>query len=139
MRQHGDLTKPLPGEARKDRHARRLTTKAHETREMQAALKRDGKKCRVPRCEFAKLNLIIDPCHERHRGMGGNPNGNRTTRQTVIALCRRHHRLYDNGDIAIEPLTHKGFDGPCDFYMLNGPERTHYATERLVGISETRR
>lgn len=131
--------KPLPGDFRAERHEKRNQQKAHERREMQAALKRDGKRCRVPRCEFAPLNFVIDPCHERHRGMGGNPKGDRTTRATVISLCRRHHRLYDQGGIEIEPLTHKGFDGPCDFYAVEGQTRTHYATERLVGVSEPRR
>lgn len=134
------LTKPMPGDFRKEQHDRRNLRKAAERREMQAALKRDGNRCRVPRCEFAVLNLVIEPAHQAHRGMGGNPAGDRTERKTVIALCKRHHRLYDTARLDIEPLTAKVFDGPCDWYdVATDGTRTHYASERLVGISETRR
>ena len=79
---------------------------------MRAALRRDHYRCRWPNCEYAKLDLPIDACHETHRGMGGNPKLDRTTRQTVLALCRIHHGLWDRGEITITPLTREGFDGP---------------------------
>ena len=133
---HVTFPKPLKGTAKQAHHQTRLDRTAHEQREMQAALKRDGKKCRVPRCEFAKFDFKIDPCHQNHRGMGGNPSGDRTTRATIISLCRRHHDLYDRGVIDIEPLTAKQFDGPCSFFATEGDRREHYATERIIGVSE---
>jgi hypothetical protein len=135
----GSFAKPLKGEFRialGDKRAKRTT---HEQREMQAAKKRDGHTCRVPRCEFTSRKLHIDAAHQVHRGMGGNAKGDRTTRATVISLCVRHHQMYDHGQIAIEPLTHQQFDGPCSYFtVLPNGQREHYATERLVGISEPR-
>jgi hypothetical protein len=53
---HGTATpKPLKGEYALDRKTLKNLRKAHERREMQAALIRDGRKCRVPRCEFPTL------------------------------------------------------------------------------------
>lgn len=106
--------KPMRGSALLERKERRANVKAHETREMQAALKRDGRKCRWPGCngKYRGLTLPIDACHQKHRGSGGNPDGTRTTRQTIISLCRRHHGLWDSGLIKIEPRFPKlGFDG----------------------------
>ena len=136
-----DLSKPMPGNYDLERKAKRATEKAHEQREMQAALIRDRRTCRVPRCEWMAKKLRVEPAHQRHRGMGGNPSGDRTTRATVIALCIRHHRMYDLEGLEIEPLTAKVFDGPCDYYRRN-PEtgrREHIGTEKLIGVSEARR
>jgi len=134
------LTKPLKGSALLQRRINRKAVVAAEQKEMRAALTRDGHKCRFPRCDVR--DLPIDPCHLQHRGMGGNPKGDRTERKTVIALCRIHHGLYDRGELDIEPLTPDVFDGPCDWYVyaiLNEPKRRiHWATESRIGISETR-
>ncbi len=132
------LTKPLAGTGKLERDARKATHKAHEQREMQAAKKRD-KVCRFPRCPFTK-HLVLDPAHLRHRGMGGNPKGDRTTRDSVITLCRRHHDQFDRGDLEIEVLTPRGTDGPCMFSLRGESGRMeHIASERLIGITEPRR
>jgi hypothetical protein len=107
---------------------------------MQAALKRDGRVCRFPRCEFTGKKLPIDPAHQTHRGMGGDPKGTRTTRATVIALCRVHHGQWDADEIRIEPLTAATFDGPVSFYRKH-PETgrwLHVASETRIGVSEAR-
>jgi hypothetical protein len=97
---------------------RRADRVAAEQAEMQAALKRDERKCRVPRCEYAGRKLPIDPCHQTHRGMGGDPTGNRTMQATIISLCRIHHGMYDRGTLDIEHVTaSQQFDGPCAFYV----------------------
>ena len=130
--------KPMRGTALIEKRQRRSEAVAHERREMSAAKKRDGGKCRRPRCAFG--NLPVDPAHLRHRGMGGNVKGDRTTRQTVIALCRWHHGMYDAGDLRIEPLTADDFAGRCEFYERH-PETgqfQHVGTERVIGVSSAR-
>ena len=130
-----DLTKPVKGSKQLAHREKTATEKAHEQREMQAALKRDERKCRVPRCEHASRKLTIDPAHQRHRGMGGNAKGDRTTRATVISLCRIHHGDYDRGDLNIEPLTPAVFDSVCAFYVkaINGKLEC-IGVERLIGV-----
>lgn len=130
--------KPLRGEYDLARKARRQDVVSHERKEMQAALDRDGRKCRWPRCPF-RNKLKADPAHLQHRGMGGNPRKDRTTRDSVIALCRRHHDLFDRGELEIEPLTAKGTDGPCEFAARDesGTPRL-VALEKYIGVSVER-
>jgi hypothetical protein len=145
----GALAKPLKGSGLLDKRARRARQIAHEQLELQAALKRDHRKCRWPNCKGTHkgLSLPIDPCHLRqpdggpkHRGSGGNPDGSRTDRRYVAALCRRHHGLYDAGEIDIVPLTDAGADDVLAFYAKH-PETgqvIHVATEQRIGVSVTR-
>lgn len=116
------LQKPALGTALLDRKDRRADRRAAEQMAMRAALKRDGRRCRWPGCtgKHRGLTLPVDPCHERHRGSGGNPKEDRTTRQTVLALCRRHHGQWDAGLIDIQPLTARGFDGAIRCLVQEG-------------------
>lgn len=125
------------------RRVARKAQVAKEQKAMQAALKRDERKCRKPRCTEAKrLDLPIDPCHmkDKHRGMGGNPAGDRTQRQLIISLCRIDHGAYDRGDLWIEPLTADDFDGPCEFHEkhLETGKFQHIGTEKRMGVSTER-
>lgn len=130
------LTKPGKGEKLVEHRDKTAKEKAHEQKEMQAALKRDERKCRVPRCEHAGKKLPIDPCHQQHRGIGGNPSGDRTTRATIISLCRVHHGLYDKCEVLdIQPQTAKVFDGPCDFLAPVDGKWTVFASEKTIGVS----
>lgn len=131
--------KPIRGSALLERRERQAAHKAREAAVMQDAKRRDGGKCRVPRCVYAKRDLPIDACHWQHRGMGGNPKEDRTTRETVISLCRFHHGQYDKGFIDIEPLTPQAFDGPAAFYEYTGQGRREcIGVEKVIGVSETR-
>lgn len=97
------------------RQTRRDRVKA-ERAEMLAAKQRDGYKCVWPNC---RNDLPIDVCHQAHRGMGGNPRGDRTTRKTLVCLCRWHHGLWDRGEIDIITKDRLMFDGPKVFYASN--------------------
>lgn len=131
--------KPIRGEAILHARERRATRSAHEKREMQAALKRDGHACRVPHCPYRGKKLPIDPAHQTHRGLGGDPKGTRTTRATVISLCRCCHGLYDRAELDIEPMTAAIFDGPCAFYRRNESGRMEcFAVEQRIGVSQAR-
>jgi hypothetical protein len=131
--------RPLRGESLLHSRERRAMRSAHEKREMQAALKRDGHACRVPHCPYRGKKLPIDPAHRVHRGMGGDPKGTRTERATVIALCRCCHGLYDRAELDIEPMTAAIFDGPCAFYRRNESGRMEcFAVEQRIGVSAER-
>lgn len=132
--------KPAKGSYLTEARMRRAKRVAAEQREMRQAKRRDGDKCRVPRCAYRSLKLPIDPCHFIHRGMGGNPKGDRTTRETVISLCRMHHGAYDRGDLEIEPLTSDGADKACAFYHRTEAGRMEcVGVEQRIGVSVTRR
>lgn len=122
----------------RDRRAKRV---AAEQKEMQAALKRDERRCRFPHCEFKGKKLPIDPCHAfGHRGSGGNPDGTRTAKALIVSLCRAHHGLLDQHQIAIEPLSAAMADGLLAFFAKH-PETgrmEHVATEVRRGVPETR-
>lgn len=130
--------KPERGDYDLARKAVKNLRKRHEQREMQAALIRDGQKCRVPRCEFPTLR--VDPAHMVHRGMGGNPKGDRTERKTVIALCMKHHGAYDSGRLEIECLTAQQFDGPCAYSRWNATTgcMEHFGIDKRIGVSVAR-
>lgn len=132
--------KPIKGAHLLDRRETRRKRVAAEQKHMQDALRRDSRKCRlVPKCEYAKRDLPIDPCHQQHRGHGGNPKGDRTTRQTVIAGCRIHHGMWDRNEIDAQPMTDRGFDGVVAYYKRNETgEMEHFATEQYIGVEETR-
>jgi hypothetical protein len=145
----GALAKPARGSAYLASKDRRADRRDAEQKELQAALKRDGRKCRFPGCKgrYRNLELPIDPCHmwqpdgTKHRKMGGDFTGQATQRQWICSMCRRHHVLYDAGEIDAQPVTDAGFDGPAAWYVLD--EETgvmrHVATEVKRGISEARR
>lgn len=137
--------KPARGTALLESRDRRAKRTAAEQKAMQAALKRDGRKCRFPACEFRSKRLPIDPCHAfQHRGMGGDPSGERTSRALIVSLCRAHHGQLDWGvgatEIQIEALTPERADGPLAFYRRH-PETgrmEHVASEVRIGVSEMR-
>jgi hypothetical protein len=108
-----NLIKPRRGAALVARRERHKLLKHAESDVMRQAKARDRFRCRVPSCPHK--DLPTDACHFRHRGMGGNPAGDRTTRETIITLCRLHHGDYDTGRLTITPGTSHGFDGPCAF------------------------
>lgn len=117
----GALAKPLRGETLLGSRERRATRTKGEQKVMQAALKRDGRQCRVPKCEHRSKQLPIDPCHMRHRGMGGDPKGTRTTLETLVSLCRAHHGEYDADLLTIRVVRPAfGADSTLDFYDRHG-------------------
>lgn len=136
-----NLQKPLKGTALLESRQRSADRRAAEQKAMQAALKRDERKCRWPRCEYAAKKLPIDAAHVFvHRGMGGDKSGTRTSRELIAALCRVHHSLLDLGDLRIDALDpNVGTDGLLAFYKRSESGRwEHVATEQRLGVSETR-
>lgn len=136
-----DLRKPSRGEYDLERKGKKRSRKLAEDKTMAAAKRRDGNKCRWPRCEFKGLN--VECAHMEHRKMGGNPSGEATKRHKLIALCIRHHDQFDGRDttrIDIVPVNaQQGTDGPCSYFVLQeSGQWLHVATEKYIGVSTER-
>jgi hypothetical protein len=86
-----------------------------EQKEMRKVRLRD-KYCRVPLCGCKKFGLLLHVSHQKHRGMGGNPAGDRTVPELMVLVCSARHRenriAMDRGTLAWRPLTDQGANGP---------------------------
>lgn len=137
---HVTFPKPAKGTAfmaRKDRRADRVQA---EQKVMQAALLRDGRRCRWPDCKgtYRGLTLPVDAAHfQGHRGPGGNPDGSRTERTgQIVSLCRECHRQLDAHARRIDALTDAGADGTLAFYEKQESGKwLHVASETARGVS----
>lgn len=91
-----------------------------EDREKAHARKRD-KFCRFPLCGCRKLGLALQVAHKRHKGMGGNPAGDRSDRKILILLCSHRHQhgriSLHAGTLVAHPLTLAGYDGPVKWMI----------------------
>ncbi len=130
------MWKDPKGTATKARRARSRKAHAAESAIMQESVRLQGGVCRWPGCDCRRRGLRIDPAHQRdrHRGIGGNPAGDRTTLDTIMAFCRERHRQYDASQIDYEARTDKGTLGPCDFFVLKDGQRVLVGRERLMGV-----
>lgn len=138
------LERPEPGKHWLDHKAVEAERKTHERKEMDKARRRDMAAChgcRWPACEFMPKKPRLEVAHVfEHRGMGGNPDGERTLQHLLILACFIHHKRIDNGDLEVHETTDQGTDGPLSFHAKN-PETgvmEHVATERIIGVSEAR-
>jgi hypothetical protein len=112
--------KPAKGAAWLASKERKRDRKAEEEKTMQAVKRRDHYTCRYPECPHMRLEPRVEACHRDHRSMGGNPEGDRTTLETLICFCFLHHSEWDKGvTFDVEPQTANGFSGPCDFTRPN--------------------
>lgn len=134
----GALAKPRRGDYRNEVRDRQNTRRTSERKVMDKARRRDSG-CRWPRCDCKARKLLVEVCHERHRGMGGNPKLDRTTTDKLISFCIVRHDDWDQGRIAVVPQDRViGFDGPADFYVNVNGRLELYASEKVIGVSSTR-
>lgn len=78
--------------------------------------KRD-KYCRFPLCGCKRFGLALrEVSHSKHKGMGGNPKGDRSEADLMVLVCAARHKenifSIDRKTIRWRPLTSKGADGP---------------------------
>jgi hypothetical protein len=94
---------------------RRAAATLEETEK--AKVRRRDRYCRFPLCGCGKMKLALAVCHSEHKGIGGNPAGDRSQAALMIYLCSARHRenaiSWDRGTIRIRPLTDQLFAGPC--------------------------
>lgn len=95
--------KPAKGTARKAKAKRRRRVVTREQTIMRQARVRDRSRCQAVMSSGVCWGLV-DVCHRRHRGMGGNPKGDRTVLADLICLCRHHHQMLDSGRLHWEDI-----------------------------------
>jgi hypothetical protein len=131
--------KPAKGTAWIAMKGRKRERKSVEDKTMLAAKRRDSHTCRFPNCEYMRMDPRVEAAHRRHRGMGGNPAGDRTTLNDLVTWCFIHHSEWDRGgEWDIEPQqAERGFSGPCDFYRTNPANGKWeiFARETVIGVS----
>lgn len=120
-----------------ERHQRKVERKAADDAVKSEAKRRDGNRCRWPRCEFRNVAQVIDAAHvTQAAGMGGDPLLVRTERGDLMAICRLHHRMapdnLHNCRLRIEPLTSLKTDGPCAFYATGADGVAYMVAQELT-------
>ena len=121
--------KPTPTKKRpnrtvsKARAVRRHKHVSHERAEKAKVRLRDDNRCRYRDC--ADPFNRVEVAHLQHKGMGGNPKGDRSMANQMLCLCRYHHRdpewSYDSGELLITPKDKQlGTDGECDLRWKDG-------------------
>lgn len=98
-----------------------------------AAVRKADRFCRWPLCGCRKFKLVLHVAHLAHKGIGGNPRGDRSQPDNMILLCIVRHKegrvSLDQGTAAIRPLTSKGTRGPCAFDLRLGKSWIEVARE----------
>lgn len=127
--------KPIKGTWLLEKRQRRQLIVKTEQKIMREAKRRDGNVCRFPMCRHK--SLPIDPAHIIHRGMGGNPKGDRTKTALIVSLCRIHHGQFDACLINVQPQDPTlGANGPMDFFIRSESGRFElFASEKRLGVS----
>lgn len=72
--------------------------------------------CRFPLCPCGRFNLHLDVSHQEHKGMGGDPTGERSLPALMVLVCNWRHKeakiAIDRGTLRWVPLTDQGANGP---------------------------
>lgn len=73
-------------------------------------------RCRFPLCGCHERGLFVEVAHQCHKGMGGDPTGERSQPELMICLCNWRHKearfSVDKGNVRWVPLTDQGANGP---------------------------
>lgn len=97
-----------------------------EERVKEIVRRRDGFRCRVPECTYRRAGIALHVAHLEDKGMGGDPNLDRTQRHKLICLCYLHHQgeiSVHQKTLRVEPDTELGTDGPCAFWVIDEQKR----------------
>ena len=108
-----------------------------------AAVRRRDKVCRFPLCGCRRLGLRLEVSHEEHKGMGGNPAGDKNVPENLVLLCVHRHQdgaiSRHKGTLRVRFLSRAGFDGPVAWMVDLGttsPRWTEVAREVAPGQLE---
>lgn len=82
--------------ARKIAQKQKRTTLQTRERNEKAKVRRRDRFCRFPLCGCRRLGLALDArpevSHQQHKGMGGNPTGDRSVAEEMILMCFHRHQ-----------------------------------------------
>lgn len=72
--------------------------------------------CRFPLCACRLFNLFLEVSHQEHKGMGGDPSGERSKPWIMVLVCNWRHKesklSIDKKGLRVVALTPAGTDGP---------------------------
>ena len=118
----GGIPKPAKGSALVERRTNQKATKAYEEAEKAKVRARD-RQCRWPHCANCRtLKPRLEVAHRIAKGMGGD-HGIKSSADQMILLDFLTHQGADGLEQhgrKIEPLTDRGTDGPCSFWLADG-------------------
>lgn len=74
------------------------------------------RRCRVPLCGCDRRGLHLDVSHQTHKGIGGDPSGERSQTLGMVYVCNWRHKeaprvAIDKKTLRWVPLTDRGSDG----------------------------
>lgn len=122
--------------AKKEKRAARRKAES----DAKADVRRRDRVCRFPLCGCRRLGLRLEVSHQEHKGAGGNPDGSRSRRSSMILLCTHRHQdgvfSRHKGTLRIRELTPEGTDGPVAFDLLMNGEWRMVARESRPGELE---
>jgi hypothetical protein len=112
----------------------RLDEKNKEQTAKRDVRRRERYKCRIPLCGCAKLGLVLDArlevSHSKHKGMGGNPLGDRSVTELMVLLCSHRHQFgaisIHAGTLRVKFLTRDRFDGAVAWWIDANRLRSDY-------------
>lgn len=101
-------------------HRTRMDRQKKERDHKAEARKRDQHRCRFPYCGCRTLKLALEArpevSHDHHKGMGGNPAGDRSLARLLITLCLHRHQdsaiSRHKGTLRTRYLSGEKNDGP---------------------------
>lgn len=114
--------------ARKRAKVKRRSELVGKEREQKADVRKRDKFCRFPRCGCRRLGLQLkgygEVSHDKHKAMGGNPRGDRSTAAGMLQLCRHRHQdghfSRHKGTLRTRALTPRGNNGPIAWDIDTG-------------------
>lgn len=133
---------PKSGVTTKQARAKKRRALAALEREHKAAVRERDGGCRFPfcGCRAAARPYVLEVSHQIHKGMGGDPTGERSTSAGMIYLCSWRHKdgpvSIDRGTLRWEALTERGADGPVR-WILNSTVNGAYKLPEFVVATET--
>lgn len=98
----------------RQRKAGRL--KRAENANKQFVRDRENHKCRFPLCSCGRIRLRLEVSHQEHKGMGGDPTGERSVPALMVNICFPRHKdakiSLDKKTLRWVELTDAGANGP---------------------------
>lgn len=124
----------MKGPTARRRAAKAGRLKRAENKNKQIVRERD-RKCRFPLCPCHRFGLFLEVSHCEHKGMGGDPTGERSLPERMIYVCNWRHKespvSIDKKKLRAMPLTAAGTDGPVAWEARVDDEWTELARERV--------
>ncbi len=115
-----------PTQSAKGKRALKAKDTRRDETKNKAKVRRRDRECRFPLCPCGKLGYATHVSHSVHKGMAGNPAGDRSQAELMVLVCQPRHQgaaSIDAKTIRWRPLTEKGASGPIAWDLLrhHGP------------------